>query len=108
MPGLRRLRLWAAPSSLLLALFFVPGRASAPAVPYTLAISPLAFLPAAGAGIDDERGCFREILCAGDEANGHQAVYPIGAVSWCAVARHPHFTPTVVSAWSHSGLRSLA
>jgi hypothetical protein len=72
MPGLRRLRLWAAPSSLLLALFFVPGCASAPTVPYTLDASPLAFLPADGAGIDDQRGRFREILCAVDEAHGHE------------------------------------
>jgi pimeloyl-ACP methyl ester carboxylesterase len=41
-------------------------------VPYTLDTSPLAFLPAAGAGIDDQRGRFREILCAVDEAHGHE------------------------------------
>lgn len=46
--------------------------ASAPAVPYTLAASPLAFLPEGGAGIEDERGRFREILCAVDEAHGHE------------------------------------
>ena len=34
--------------------------------------SPLALLPAAGAGIDDQRGRFREILCAVDEAHGHE------------------------------------
>jgi hypothetical protein len=56
MPGLRRLRLWPVPSSLLLALFFVPGCASAPTVPYTLDASPLVFLPAGGADIDDQRG----------------------------------------------------
>jgi hypothetical protein len=84
------------------------GMRDGTAVPYTLAISPLAFLPAAGAGIDDQRGRFREILCAVDEARGDQAVYLIGAASWCAMASHPHFTPTVVSAWSHPGLSSLA
>ena len=41
-------------------------------MPYTLATSPLALLPAAGAGIDDQRGRFREILCAVDEAHGHE------------------------------------
>jgi hypothetical protein len=46
--------------------------ASAPTVPYTLDTSPLAFMPAAGAGIDDQRGRFREILCAVDEAHGHE------------------------------------
>ena len=50
----------------------VPGCATAPTVPYTLDTSPLAFLPAAGAGIDDQRGRFREILCAVDEAHGHE------------------------------------
>jgi pimeloyl-ACP methyl ester carboxylesterase len=46
--------------------------ATAPAVPYTLAVSPLEFLPEAGAGIDDERGRFREIVCAVDEARGRE------------------------------------
>jgi hypothetical protein len=41
-------------------------------VPYKLDTSPLAFLPAAGAGVGDQRGRFREILCAVDEAHGHQ------------------------------------
>ena len=56
----------------LLVLSIVWACATAPAVPYTLATSPLAFLPAAGAGIDDQRGRFREILCAVDEAHGHE------------------------------------
>lgn len=34
--------------------------------------SPLSFLPEAGAGIDDERGRFREIVCAVDAARGHE------------------------------------
>ena len=46
--------------------------ASAPGTVYTLAISPLSFLPDAGAGIADERGRFREILCAVDAAVGHE------------------------------------
>ena len=58
--------------SLLLVLSIVWACATAPAVPYTLATSPLALLPAAGAGIDDQRGRFREILCAVDEAHGHE------------------------------------
>jgi hypothetical protein len=56
----------------LVVLSTVWGCATAPAVPYTLDTSPLAFLPAAGAGIDDQRGRFREILCAVDEAHGHE------------------------------------
>jgi hypothetical protein len=35
--------------------------ATAPTVPYALETSPLALLPAGGAGIDDQRGRFREI-----------------------------------------------
>ena len=70
--GGRRLRLGTARSSPLLVLSIVGACATAPAVPYTLATSPLAFLPAAGAGIDDQRGRFREILCAVDEAHGHE------------------------------------
>ena len=68
----RRLRLETARLSPLLVLSIVWGCATEPAMPYTLATSPLAFLPAAGAGIDDQRGRFREILCAVDEAHGHQ------------------------------------
>jgi hypothetical protein len=37
-----------------------------------LETSPLPLLPAAGTGIDDQRGRFREILCAVDEAHGHE------------------------------------
>jgi len=70
--GGRRLRLGTARLSPLWVLSIVWACATAPAVPYTLAISPLAFLPAAGAGIDDQRGRFREILCAVDEAHGHE------------------------------------
>jgi hypothetical protein len=70
--GRRRLRLGTAPLSLVMVLSIVWACATAPAVPDTLATSPLAFLPAAGAGIDDERGRFREILCAVDEAHGHE------------------------------------
>ena len=71
-PGLRWLRLGRGGLSLLLVLSIVWACATAPAVPYTLATSPLALLPAAGAGIDDQRGRFREILCAVDEAHGHE------------------------------------
>jgi hypothetical protein len=56
----------------LVVLSIVWACATAPAVPYTLDVSPLALLPAAGAGIDDQRGRFREILCAVDEAHGHE------------------------------------
>ena len=70
--GCRRLRPGTAALSTLWCCSIVWGCATAPAVPYTLATSPLAFLPAAGAGIDDQRGRFREILCAVDEAHGHE------------------------------------
>jgi pimeloyl-ACP methyl ester carboxylesterase len=74
MPRLRRLRLGTAPLSPLLLLSTVCSCATAPTVPapYTLAVSPLASPPAAGAGIDDQRGRFREILCAVTEAHGHE------------------------------------
>jgi pimeloyl-ACP methyl ester carboxylesterase len=71
-PGLRWLRLGRGGLSLLVVPSIVWACATAPAVPYTLATSPLALLPAAGAGIDDQRGRFREILCAVDEAHGHE------------------------------------
>jgi hypothetical protein len=71
-PRLRRVCLGAAPSSLLSLLSIVGACATAPTVPDTLETSPLVFLPAAGAGIDDQRGRFREILCAVDEAHGHE------------------------------------
>ena len=72
MPRLRRLRLGTARLSPLWLLAIVWACARAPEVPYTLATSPLASLPAAGAGIDDQRGRFREILCAVGEARGHK------------------------------------
>jgi pimeloyl-ACP methyl ester carboxylesterase len=72
MPRLSRLRLGTARLSPLWVLAIVWACATAPDVPYTLDASPLAFLPAAGAGIDDQRGRFREILCAVDEARGHE------------------------------------
>lgn len=68
----RRLRLGAGRLSPLLVLSIVWACATAPTVPYTLDTSPLAFLPADGAGVDDQRGRFREILCAVDEAHGHE------------------------------------
>ena len=70
--GRRRLRLGATPLSLSMVLSIVWACATEPAVPYTLTTSPLAFLPADGAGVDDQRGRFREILCAVDEAHGHE------------------------------------
>ena len=70
--GGRRLRLRTARLSPLLVLSIVWGCATAPTVPYTLDASPLVFLPAGGADIDDQRGRFREILCAVDEAHGHE------------------------------------
>lgn len=69
--GRRRLGLGIARVSLLMVLAIVWACATAPAVPHMLATSPLAFLPADGAGVDDQRGRFREILCAVDEAHGH-------------------------------------
>ena len=70
--GGRQMRFRTSRVSPLLVLSIVWGCATAPAVPYTLVISPLAFLPADGAGVDDQRGRFREILCAVDEAHGHE------------------------------------
>ena len=72
MARLRRFRRGTARLSPLLMLSIVWACATAPAVPYTLDTSPLAFLPAAGAGIDDQRGRFREILCAVDQAHGQE------------------------------------
>lgn len=66
----RRLRLETARLSSLLVLSILWACATEPATPYTLATSPLAFLPADGAGVGDQRGRFREILCAVDEAHG--------------------------------------
>ena len=60
-----------APRSLLV-LSILWACATAPGTPYTLATSPLAFLPDEGAGIADERGRFREILCAVDAASGRE------------------------------------
>jgi hypothetical protein len=56
------MRLGPAPLSLLPVLSIVWACATAPTVPYTLETSPMALLPTAGAGIDDQRGRFREIL----------------------------------------------
>jgi pimeloyl-ACP methyl ester carboxylesterase len=70
--GRRRLRLRTAPSSLLMVLSILWACATAPTVPYTLDASPFVFLPAGGADIYDQRGRFREILCAVDEAHGHE------------------------------------
>ena len=70
--GRRRLRLGTTPSSLLMVLSIVWACATAPTVPYTLDASPFVFLPAGGADIYDQRGRFREILCAVDEAHGHE------------------------------------
>jgi pimeloyl-ACP methyl ester carboxylesterase len=69
--GRRRVRLRTAPSSLLMVLSILWACATAPTVPYTLDASPFVFLPAGGADIGDQRGRFREILCALDEAHGH-------------------------------------
>jgi pimeloyl-ACP methyl ester carboxylesterase len=65
-------RLGTGPLLLLLALTIVWACATPPTVPYTIETSPLPMLPAAGNGIDDQRGRFREILCAVDEAHGHE------------------------------------
>jgi pimeloyl-ACP methyl ester carboxylesterase len=70
--GRRRLRLRRAPSSLLMVLSIAWACATAPTVPYTLDASPFVFLPAGGADIYDQRGRFREILCAVDVAHGHE------------------------------------
>ena len=74
MPRVRRLHLGTTLLSALLLLSTLCSCATAPTVPapYTLAVSPLAVLPAAGVGVDDQRGRFREILCAVDEAHGHE------------------------------------
>lgn len=58
-------------SRLWLCLFLVPSCVSKPTVPYTLDVSPLAFVRTA-AGFSDQRGRFREILCAVNESHGHQ------------------------------------
>ncbi|HSA82602.1 MAG TPA: hypothetical protein VLE23_17430 [Geminicoccaceae bacterium] len=102
--GSRPLRFRTTPLSQLLVLSILWACATVQAVPNTLDTSALVFLPAAGAGIADRRGRFREILCAVNEGHGHQAVYLFGRRDRFAA----HFTPTVVSAWSHPGLRSLA
>jgi pimeloyl-ACP methyl ester carboxylesterase len=58
-------------SSLLLMLSTLSACAWAPTMSYTLDTSPLAFLPGGGADVEDQRARFREILCAVDEAHGH-------------------------------------
>jgi pimeloyl-ACP methyl ester carboxylesterase len=74
MPRLRRLRFGTALLASLLLLSTVCSCATAPTVsaPQALAVSRLALLPAAGASVDDQRGRFREVLCAVDEAHGHE------------------------------------
>jgi hypothetical protein len=49
----------------------VSGCASKPLVPYTTDTGPLVLVPAALAGVEDERGRFREIYCAVLQAHGH-------------------------------------
>lgn len=63
---LRPIRRWAVP----LALAQLAGCAPAPIVPYSLDTPPLVLTPAGEAGIADQRGRFREILCAVDAAVG--------------------------------------
>jgi len=57
-------------SMALLALFVVAGCASQPGTPYTLDASPLAFVDEVGAKTEDQRGRFREIVCAINEKSG--------------------------------------
>ena len=49
----------------------VSGCASKPLEPYTTDTRPLVLVPAALAGVEDERGRFREIYCAVLQAHGH-------------------------------------
>lgn len=48
----------------LLAAITLSGCSTAPLMPYTTETQPLVLLPTPQAGIQDERGCFREIFCA--------------------------------------------
>ncbi len=59
-------------SSALLALapLIVAGCASRPGIPYSLDASPLAYVDGAGVQTDDQRGRFREIVCAINEESG--------------------------------------
>ena len=50
---------------------WVSGCASKPLEPYTTDTGPLVLVPAALAGVEDERGRFREIYCAVLQAHGH-------------------------------------
>lgn len=57
---------------LTLALLLVAACASQPGTPYTLDAAPLTFLDDGGPATADQRGRFREILCAVSEASGGQ------------------------------------
>lgn len=55
----------------LVAMIGLSGCSSKPLVPYSTDTPPLALLPVSLAGIEDERGRFREIYCTVLEARKH-------------------------------------
>jgi len=55
--------------------FLLVACASKPLVPYTTDTPPLILVPASMAGIDDQRGRFREIICAVLEEHGKELPY---------------------------------
>ena len=55
---------------LLPVLFLLTACASKPLIPWTTDSPPLALVPVADAGIDDQRGRFREIYCEVLESRG--------------------------------------
>ena len=55
---------------MLLVLFFLTACASKPLNPWTTESPPLALVPVADAGIDDQRGRFREVFCEVLESRG--------------------------------------
>ena len=65
-PGIRLLK----PLTLGLLAAGLGACSSKPMVPYTTDATPQVMLPASRAGIDDQRGRFREIVCAVLEARG--------------------------------------
>ena len=63
---------WLRVFSFLCVFLFLPGCASKPLNPWTADSPPLALVPIADAGINDQRGRFREIYCEVLESHGNE------------------------------------
>jgi len=77
-PENRRVHATRAPHTLIrfvpatLCLLLLAACSNKPIVPYTTNAAPLVLLPVARAGIDDQRGRFREVVCAILDAHGRE------------------------------------